>query len=155
MTAVLTDATHSAGLTHVHLEGPDEQLDIRPTMGPGAAWGDVDGDGWPDLYLVQGGGRGGCDTLPDRLFKNLGDGTFEDITREAGIVETGAGMGALFFDGDGDGDLDLYVANYGADSMYENLGSGEFREVGAFLADPTQTFHTGQEVCVDGGYTIF
>lgn len=151
MTAVLTDATHSAGLTHVHLEGPDEQLDIRPTMGPGAAWGDVDGDGWPDLYLVQGGGRGGCDTLPDRLFKNLGDGTFEDITREAGIVETGAGMGALFFDGDGDGDLDLYVANYGADSMYENLGSGEFREVGERLPRLPELWSAG--VCagdIDG-----
>jgi len=129
------DATRAAGIGTMHLEGPDEQLDIRPTMGPGAAWGDVDGDGWPDLFLVQGSGRAGSRVLPDRLYRNLGDGRFEDVTERAGVGDLGAGMGALFLDADGDGDLDLYVANFGRDHLYENLGAGTFRDASAGLPE--------------------
>lgn len=102
----------------VHSEGPDEQLDIRPTMGPGAAWGDVDLDGWSDLYVVQGRGREGLRRPSNRLFANAGG--FIDVTHRWGGADTGAGMGALFFDADGDRDLDLYVANYGADVLFDN-----------------------------------
>ncbi|MEE8466874.1 MAG: VCBS repeat-containing protein, partial [Planctomycetota bacterium] len=126
---LFTDVTRAAGVTMVHMEGPDEQLDIRPTMGPGAAWGDVDGDGWVDLYLVQGSGREGSSPPTNRLLHNLGDGTFEDVTRDSGAGDDGAGMGALFFDADQDGDLDLYVANRGPDRLYENDGSGHFTDV--------------------------
>ncbi|QDU85513.1 FG-GAP repeat protein [Planctomycetes bacterium Pla163] len=110
----------------VHLEGPDEQLDIRPTMGPGAAWGDVDLDGWNDIYVVQGGGREGSPIPTNRLFENdasmLARDTrsFTDVTDTWGGADTGAGMGALFLDADGDRDLDLFVANYGADVLFEN-----------------------------------
>jgi hypothetical protein len=124
---LLRDVSRAAGVDFVHLEGPDLQLDIRPTMGPGAAWGDVDGDGWNDLFLAQGDGRGVA--LPDRLYRNLGDGRFEDATDGAGLGAGGAGMGALFFDADGDGDLDLYVAQYGLDALYANDGAGHFRDV--------------------------
>ena len=118
----------------VHFEGPDEQLDIRPTMGPGVAWGDFDGDGWQDLYLVQGAGRAGSEPNPNRLLRNLGatrapDGPwFEDVTERARVGDTGAGMGALFADLDGDGDLDLYVANQGLDSLHLNQGDGTFAD---------------------------
>jgi len=125
----LRDVSRAAGIDMVHFEGPDELLDIRPTMGPGAAWGDIDGDGWVDLYLVQGGGRKGSLPLPNRMFRNRGDGTFEDVTERANTGDTGAGMGALFFDADGDGDLDLFVANYGADVLYANDGTGRFTDV--------------------------
>lgn len=124
----LSDITEKSGIEFVHFEGPDLQLDIRPTMGPGAAWGDVNGDGWHDLYLVQGGGRDGV-TSPNRLYKNLGEGQFEDITESAGVGDTGAGMGALFFDANGDGHLDLYVANYGQDVLYQGNGDGTFTDV--------------------------
>ena len=123
------DVTAEAGVRFLHLEGPDLQMDIRPTMGPGAAFGDFDGDGWQDLYLVQGGSRPGWPALPNRLFRNQGDGTFEDVTEAAQVGDTGAGMGALFFDVDGDRDLDLYVANYGADSLYQNQGDGTFVDI--------------------------
>ena len=115
----LKDRAVELGIDHVHLEGPDEQLDIRPTMGPGVAWGDVDLDGLVDLYLVQGAGRAGSSPIPNRLLRQFG-GCFEDVTWFSGGGDTGAGMGALFFDGEGDGDLDLYVANYGADVLYDN-----------------------------------
>ena len=130
---LFVDVAREAGIWTSHLEGPDEQLDIRPTMGPGAAWGDVDGDGWNDLYLVQGGGRAGSAPLANRLFRNRGDGRFEDVTGEAGCGDTGAGMGALFFDAGGDGDLDLYVANYGPDALYANDGAGRFADVRAAI----------------------
>jgi hypothetical protein len=126
----------------VHFEGPDGQLDIRPTMGPGAAWGDYDGDGWQDLYLVQGGGRSGSAPNANRLLRNRGgsgtpqkgDGPwFEDVTERAGVGDTGAGMGALFVDLDGDGDLDLYVANYGLDVLYLNQGNGTFADASDLL----------------------
>ena len=126
----LVDVTREAGISFVHFEGPDEQLDIRPTMGPGVAWGDVDGDGLPDLYLVQGGGREGSRPDSDRLYRNLGDGTFEDVTERSGLAhEEGAGMGALLADLDGDGALDLYLANYGRDRIYRNAGDGSFVDV--------------------------
>lgn len=120
------DARSTTGVHFSHLEGPAQQLDIRPTMGPGAAWGDVDGDGLVDLYLVQGGGREGSVVPRNRLYKNKGDGTFTDITTSSNTGDQGAGMGALFCDLDSDGDLDLYVANYGRDVLYWNDGMGVF-----------------------------
>ena len=134
---LLADVAEAAGVAMVHLEGPHEQLDIRPTMGPGAAWGDADGDGWVDLYVVQGGGRAPSAVPSSRLFRNLGGsgpggrGRFADVTEASGAGHRGAGMGALFLDGDGDGDLDLYVASYGPDVLLENDGAGSFRDVSA------------------------
>ncbi|MBI1379599.1 MAG: hypothetical protein GC161_00755 [Planctomycetaceae bacterium] len=111
------------GLGQVHFEGPDLQLDIRPTMGPGLAFGDVDGDGLVDLYALQGGGREGSEVDGNRLFVNRSSkGQLRFVEAgDAGAPDTGWGMGALFFDGDGDGRLDLYVANYGPDSLWHNL----------------------------------
>ncbi|MCB9913787.1 MAG: VCBS repeat-containing protein [Planctomycetes bacterium] len=120
------DRAPALGLATVHFEGPDDQRDIRPTMGPGAAWGDVDGDGWQDLLVVQGGGREGCATPVNRLYRNVA-GRFTELQ----TLDDGAGMGALFFDLDGDGDLDLYQANYGADRLYVNDGRGRFEDVSA------------------------
>jgi hypothetical protein len=74
-------------------------------FGVGVAVGDYDNDGDPDIYVTNYG--------PNILYRNNGDGTFQDVTEAAG-VDGGdkLGSGACFFDMDGDGDLDLYVANY-------------------------------------------
>jgi hypothetical protein len=120
----LVDAPGDFG---VHFEGPDEQLDIRPTMGPGAAMGDIDLDGWCDLFVVQGAGRGGSEMPTSRVFANVPTDTgrtFEDRTDTWGGASRGAGMGALLFDANGDGDLDLYVANQGPDVLFENTRVG-------------------------------
>ncbi len=118
--------------TFVHLEGPDLQLDIRPTMGPGLAAGDVNGDGTPDLYLVQGSGREGTLAPPNALYLNYSTrNAFDFVTYSVSVSGTehrGAGMGALFFDAEGDGDLDLYVANYGTDVLFTNDGTGKFED---------------------------
>jgi hypothetical protein len=120
------DVAAEVGVDFVHMEGPEMQLDIRPTMGPGAAWGDANGDGWPDLYLVQGSGRAGSLRPTNRLFLNTRDGSFSDASSQSATDDDGAGMGALFFDRDADGDLDLYVANYGPDVLFMNDGEGCF-----------------------------
>ena len=72
----------------------------------GAAFGDCDGDGDPDLYVTSY--RGG-----NRLFENHGDGTFDDVTEQAGVAYNGHSNGATWFDCDNDGDLDLYLCNIG------------------------------------------
>lgn len=67
-------------------------------------WNDYNGDGWPDLYVVNDFGR-------KNLYRNNGDGTFTDAAAEAGVEDTGAGMSVCWFDFDNDGAGDLYVAN--------------------------------------------
>jgi len=67
-------------------------------------WGDYNGDGWPDLYVVNDFGR-------KNLYRNNGDGTFTDVAAQAGVEDTGAGMGLCWFDYDNDGEEDLYVAD--------------------------------------------
>jgi tetratricopeptide (TPR) repeat protein len=68
------------------------------------AWGDYNGDLWPDLYVVNDFGR-------KNLYRNNGDGTFTDVAREAGVEDTGAGMSVAWLDFDNDGREDLYVAD--------------------------------------------
>jgi hypothetical protein len=72
--------------------------------GMGLATGDIDGDGWLDIYVTNYG--------PNQLLRNRGDGTFEDVTAKSGTGDPMWGSSAVFFDYDDDGDQDLYVANY-------------------------------------------
>jgi tetratricopeptide (TPR) repeat protein len=67
-------------------------------------WSDYNGDGWPDLYVVNDFGR-------KNLYRNNGNGTFTDIAPQAGVEDVGAGMSVSWFDYDNDGGEDLYVAN--------------------------------------------
>ncbi|MCC6536170.1 MAG: VCBS repeat-containing protein [Bryobacterales bacterium] len=69
-----------------------------------ASWADYDQDGWPDLYVANDFGR-------NNLYRNRGDGTFEDVSARAGVEDLGAGMSVAWGDYDGDGWLDLYVSN--------------------------------------------
>jgi hypothetical protein len=88
-----------------------------------AAIGDYDGDGRPDVYLTRR-------NAGNLLYRNTGDGRFEDVTKEAGVGAAGRwSTRASFADVDGDGDLDLYVCVYGAaDLCYVNKGDGTFAD---------------------------
>jgi len=72
--------------------------------GSGVSVADFDHDGWPDLFVTNFG--------PNLLYRNLGDGRFEEVAKKLGVDAPGWNTGAAFFDADGDGFLDLYIASY-------------------------------------------
>jgi len=141
----LVDVTLAAGIDFVHVLVDGRMSNVVESLGSGAAVIDCDGDGWLDLYFVQSGWAAGVvegehpASVPgDRLYRNRGDGTFEDVTRRAGLGSRGFGLAAVAADYDGDGDQDLYVLELGPNKLYRNRGDGTFEEVGARagVADP-------------------
>ena len=126
------DVHRQAGLHHVYLNGERGRCLLFETTGGGAGWLDYDGDGLWDLYLNQGGDATAGPEAPqpsDRLFRNRGDGTFEDVTEQAGIREFGYSQGVAIGDYDNDGYDDIYVTNLGRNTLWHNRGDGTFAEV--------------------------
>ena len=122
-----------AGLDFTHVNGMAGELWLAEIMGAGAAVLDFDDDGRVDIWLVQGGPLGDrSGNLPcDRLYRNVSSPRglkFEDITEQSGVCASGYGMGVATADVDKDGDLDVFVANHGANQLFENLGNGRFRD---------------------------
>ncbi len=108
----------------------------------GVSVGDIDGDGYDDLYVCQPGG------LPNRLYRNRGDGTFEDITESSGVSVIENTACALFVDIDNDGRQDLIVVRASGPMLFLNEGGGKFRQkADAFqFAKPPQGTFTGAAV---------
>ncbi|MAG58587.1 MAG: hypothetical protein CMJ83_20045 [Planctomycetes bacterium] len=135
-----TDVASSLGVSFRHGPGPRGRT-LPEDSGSGVAWGDADGDGDWDLYVVNFPGPLGQPPDPaggNRLYRNDG-GRFTDVSEAAGVVDLqGFGMGATFADYDGDGDQDLYVTNLGPNRLYRNRGDGTFEDVAvaAGVADP-------------------
>ncbi|MFN0112754.1 MAG: FG-GAP-like repeat-containing protein [Blastocatellia bacterium] len=103
-----------------------------------AAWADFDNDGWLDVFVAH-------EETPSQLFRNRGNGSFEDVTRKAGVGRTAFTKGSTWGDYDNDGFADLYVSNYGGENfLYRNLGNGSFEEVGTKLgvSKPLMSFPT-------------
>ena len=141
----LRDVAKAVGIVMRH--GPGERLRTLPEdTGSGIAWGDYDGDGDPDLYVVNFAGPIGGKPDPsggNRLFRNDG-GKFVDVTKIAGVGDlAGFGMGASFADYDGDGDVDLYVTNMGPNRLYCNQGDGTFEDVAAQAGVADSLWSTG------------
>jgi Flp pilus assembly protein TadD/peroxiredoxin len=108
----------------------------------GVSVGDFDGDGFDDLYICQPAG------LPNRLFRNRGDGTFADVTADSGVGLLDNTACALFADIDNDGRQDLIVVRAGGPLLFMNQGDGTFRQKPeAFqFANPPQGTFTGAAI---------
>ena len=138
-TPAFTDLAETAGLRFVHDNGKrDNPVPLPETMCGGIGLLDYDGDGWLDVFAVQGGrfppaeGPGaGAGGYGDRLFRNRGDGTFEDTTERAGIASfpKGFGHGVAVGDYDNDGRPDLFVTRWRSYALYRNQGEGKFEDV--------------------------
>jgi hypothetical protein len=125
------DVSREAGLTFQHVNGASPQKHIAETMGSGALFLDFDADGWLDLFLVDGGSvadPGIAATAQHRLYRNKGDGRFEDVTKTAGLRHREYGMGACAADYDNDDRVDLYVTTLGPDVLFHNEGHGNFSD---------------------------
>jgi hypothetical protein len=128
----LTDITKAAGITFVHNSGRAGKKFLPETLGAGGAFLDVDGDGWPDILLVNGkdwAPRGRKSTAA--LYRNNGNGTFTNITAGSGLDVELYGMGIAVGDYDNDGKDDVYITALDGDHLFHNEGKGKFKDVTA------------------------
>ena len=135
------DMTAGSGVDFRYTFGDDEFSFILEDTGSGVAVLDYDGDGYLDIYFVNGTWLDGISDprrranagARNQLYRNRGDGSFENVTAKAGVGDGGYGMGAVVGDYDADGDEDLVVMNYGPNVAYRNNGDGTFSDVTAQL----------------------
>ena len=130
--AHFVDVSRHAGVAFQHTNGASPDKHLVETMGSGGLFFDYDNDGWIDIFLVDGGSLADAAVAKrarHRLFRNRGNGTFDDVTEKSGIRHREYGMGACAGDYDGDGRTDLYLTNFGPNILYRNLGNGAFSDV--------------------------
>ncbi len=126
------DVSRTSGLVFQHTNGASADKHLVETMGSGGVFFDADNDGWIDIFLVDGGSLADAARARrarHRLYRNRGNGTFEDVTPRSGITTRDYGMGACAGDYDNDGWVDLYVTDYGPNVLYRNRGDGSFADV--------------------------
>ena len=126
------DIREAAGLEFQHVDGRSGRRYFLETVGSGAAFFDYDNDGLLDIYFVNSTDLPGFNSLTppvNQLYRNNGDGTFTDLTEQAGVGDPGYGAGCAVADYDNDGDLDLYVTNFGRNVLYRNNGDSTFTDV--------------------------
>jgi enediyne biosynthesis protein E4 len=133
------DVARDAGLVHPSIYGGiDRKRLIIETNGAGVALVDADRDGWLDAFVLSGtrlaNGARTDEPFPEataptnRLYRNKGNGTFEDITGTSGLRRSGWASSVCAGDYDNDGWMDLFVTYYGSNVLYRNLGAGRFED---------------------------
>jgi len=132
-----TELSDEAGIDFMYNFGDYSYENILESSGSGITVFDYDGDGWMDLYMMNGTwlegisdeeGKVFADT-PNKLYRNLGNGTFKEPAGLAGVDDRHWSMAAAPVDIDLDGDQDLYLLNYGPNIFYINNGDGTFTDI--------------------------
>ena len=131
------DVTDKANLKFVNSFGEQKLSSVLESAGQGCAWFDYNNDGLLDLYVLSGRYLDGVTDhskadgkdATNHLYRNNGDGTFTDVTKEAGVAGKGFAMGVTVGDYDNDGYEDIYVTNWNSSILYHNNGDGTFTDV--------------------------
>lgn len=145
---VFEDLTAKTALANFkHVSGGANKDYIFETPSSGVAIFDYDGDGRPDVYLLNGSTVAairGKDKAPRAaLYRNLGNWKFEDVTNKAGVANERWGFGVAVGDYDNDGRPDMYVSNFGVSRLYHNNGDGTFSDVAEKLGVARKGWSTG------------
>jgi hypothetical protein len=125
-----TDVTAAAGIHFTHNSGRAGKKFLPETLGSGCAFPDIDGDGWPDILLLNGKDwtpRGRRTTAA--LYRNNRNGTFTDVTSGSGLDIEMYAMGVAVGDYDNDGRDDIYITALDGDHLFHNEGNGKFADV--------------------------
>jgi hypothetical protein len=141
------DITSKAGLAGFRqVSGEAAKNYVMEVTGSGVAAFDYDNDGLADIYLLNGSSldrvRRGQPAPAAALFRNAGDGTFRDVTAEAGVANERWGQGVCVGDVDNDGDEDIYVTNFGVNRLYRN-DTGKFVDIAVAAAVAVDSWSTG------------
>jgi enediyne biosynthesis protein E4 len=132
MGVTFINLARQAGITIKTIYGDEHKNRyLLETTGCGAGFIDYDNDGWQDILLVNGSR---LDALPpaltptNHLYRNNGDGTFQDVTERAGLSRTGWGQAVSIGDYDNDGQDDIFISYFGKNALYHNNGNGTFTD---------------------------
>ena len=143
-----SEVAEDAGIQFLHFN--DERASLLPEdMGSGVAWGDYNNDGNVDLYVanfahsIQKELSKNTKKYSGKLYKNLGDGQFQDVTEESGLLQTKFGNGVSWGDFNNDGWLDLYLTHYGNNQLFENNKRGGFIDVSKVAGVDDSRFSAG------------
>ncbi len=139
-----TDVTKAAGITFKHNNGAYGKKYLPETMGSGVVFADLDGDGYPDLFFVNSKNwpdHPGAKSFP-ALYHNNKNGTFTDVTKQAGLAVELYGFGATAADYDNDGRVDLFVTALAGNHLFHNNGDGTFTDVTAKAGVGAAAFST-------------
>jgi hypothetical protein len=140
-----TDVTAQAGIHFKHNSGAFGKKYLPETMGSGVCVLDYDNDGWQDILFVNSmdwPGHKSGKSFP-ALYHNNKDGTFTDVTQQAGLAIELYGMGCAVGDYDNDGYADIYITAVGSNHLFHNLGNGKFADVTAKAGVASPGFSTG------------
>lgn len=145
------DVTDQSGIDFHHSFGEHKLSSILEGTGAGCAWLDYNNDGLMDLYVVSGRHLDSVtnhsdpdgDNATNHLYRNNGDGTFTDVTQQAGVAGKDFGVGVTVGDYDNDGHEDIFVTNFNSSVLYHNNGNGTFSDVTVQAGADNPYFGTG------------